>query len=111
VIAHAASAAFTPGRLGPVDVHNDCDIAGICPNGELMRSQLERLGLAVEDVIVDAAQLLVDTCLDACGTSPDAYMDSADDPLGFTVGTANHVRWPVLWTEDMLAFFRAHPLP
>jgi dienelactone hydrolase len=91
-------------------VHNDCDIAGICPNGGLLRSQLERLNLGFVDVIIDALQQPVDACLDACGTNPDADMDPADNPLGFTVGTANHGRWPLLWTEEMLAFFRANPL-
>lgn len=97
-------------RLPAYHVHNDCDIAGICPNGELLAAQLDRLGLDVTDVIIDAAEQPVDACLDACGTSPDAYMSAADDPLGFTVGTANHTRWPLLWTADMLAFFAAHPL-
>ena len=97
-------------RLPAYHVHNDCDIGGICPNGELLRAQLERLGLGVDDVIIDAAELAVDTCLDACGTNPNADMNPEDNPLGFTVGTANHVRWPLLWTADMLAFFRDHPL-
>jgi pimeloyl-ACP methyl ester carboxylesterase len=97
-------------RLPAYHVHNDCDIGGICPNGELLRAQLEQLRLGVEDVIIDTAQLPADTCLDACGTNPDADMDPEANPLGFTVGTANHVRWPLLWTEDMLAFFRDHPL-
>jgi dienelactone hydrolase len=97
-------------RLPVYHVHNDCDIAGICPNGELLRTQLERLPLGVEDVIIDTAQQPVDACLAACGTAPDAYVNPADDPLGFTLGTANHGRWPLLWTEDMLDFFRAHPL-
>ncbi len=91
-------------------IHNDCDIAGICPNGEWLRAQVERLGLVVEDVIIDAAQQSVAACLDACGTNPDADMNPADNPLGFTVGTANHGRWPMLWTNEMLAFFRDHPL-
>jgi hypothetical protein len=97
-------------RLPAYHLHNDCDIGGICPNGELLAAQLEQLGLSVDDVIIDSAQLPVDVCLDACGTNPDADMDPQDNPLGFTVGTANHGRWPILWTEDMLAFFRAHPL-
>ena len=96
-------------RLPAYHVHNDCDIAGICPNGELLRAQLKQLGLGVEDVIIDAAQVLVGACLDACGTNPDADVDPADNPLGFSVGTVNHGRWPLAWTGDMLAFFREHP--
>jgi poly(3-hydroxybutyrate) depolymerase len=97
-------------RLPLMHVHNDCDIGGICPNGELLRVQLERLRLAVDDVVIDTAQQPVDVCLDACGTNPFADMSPEDNPLGFTVGTANHVRWPLLWTDEMLAFFRDHPL-
>ncbi len=91
-------------------VHNDCDIAGICPNGELLRAQLEAIGIGVVDVVIDALQVPVDACLDACGTNPDADMDPSANPLGFTTGSANHVRWPMAWTADMLAFLRDHPL-
>ncbi len=97
-------------RLPAYHVHNDCDIAGICPNGELLRAELESLGLAVEDVIIDSAELPADQCLDACGTNPDGDMDPTANPLGFAVGTANHGRWPLLWTADMLRFLRDHPL-
>jgi hypothetical protein len=76
----------------------------------VLRSDLQRLGLGFVDVIIDAAQQPVDACLDACGTNPDGDMEAADNPLGFSVGTANHVRWPLLWTDDMLAFFRENPL-
>jgi pimeloyl-ACP methyl ester carboxylesterase len=91
-------------------VHNDCDIAGLCPNGELLRSQLVPLGVGFLDGIINTAQLPALTCLAACGTSPDAYMNAADDPLGFTLGSSNHTRWPTLWTQSMLDFFRDHPL-
>jgi pimeloyl-ACP methyl ester carboxylesterase len=97
-------------RLPTYHVHNDCDIAGICPNGELLRMQLEALSIGFTDVIVDAVQQPVAACLAACGTNPDADMDPAENPLGFTDGTANHSRWPLLWTQSMLAFFRDHPL-
>ena len=35
-------------------------------------------------------------------------MNSEDNPLGFTLGTQNHTRWPQLWTQDRLNFFREH---
>ncbi|HZP42681.1 MAG TPA: PHB depolymerase family esterase [Candidatus Binatia bacterium] len=97
-------------RVPVYHLHNDCDIAGICPNGELLRSQLRRLRTPFTDVIVDATQTRVATCLAACGTSPDGDLAFADNPLGFTLGTRNHTRWPTLWTRAMLDFFRRHPL-
>ena len=97
-------------RLATYHVHNDCDIAGICPNGTLLRTQIEGLRLGFVDVIVDSLQQPASACLDACGTNPDADMEPAENPLGFSVGTANHGRWPLLWTEDMLDFLREHPL-
>jgi hypothetical protein len=97
-------------RVPTYHIHNNCDIAGICPNGELLRSELLPLRIPVTDVIIDSTQQRVQACLDACGTNPDGYMNPADDPLGFTLGTQNHTRWPSLWTQDMLDFFRQHPL-
>jgi dienelactone hydrolase len=90
-------------------VHNDCDIAGICPNGVRLAASLLPLGVGVEDVIINALMLRVGACREACGTNPDGDLDPADNPLGYTVGTANHGRWPYAWTQRMLAFFRAHP--
>jgi predicted esterase len=97
-------------RVPTYHLHNDCDIAGICPNGELLRSQLRRIRVRFTDVIIDAPMQRVRACLDACGTNPDADMDPNDNPLGFTLGTQNHTRWPSLWTQSLLDFFRRHPL-
>ena len=97
-------------RLPTYHVHNDCDIAGICPNGELLRTQLQAIRIGFTDVIINSAQQRVAACLDACGTNPDADVNFADNPLGYTVGSENHGRWPSLWTQDMLDFFRTHPL-
>jgi hypothetical protein len=97
-------------RLPAMHVHNDCDIAGICPNGELLRSQLVPLGVAFRDVIIDSQMRRVRACMAACGTNPNGDMNPLDNPMGFTVGSQNHTRWPRSWTEKMLRFFRAHPL-
>jgi len=44
-----------------------------------------------------------------CGSNPDADLaPGPSDPLGFTVGTQNHTRWPDQWTASMLDFFRQH---
>ena len=92
-------------------VHNACDIAGICPNGELLRSDLAPLRTPFTDVIIDGSQTSVATCDPGCGTNPDADMSPVDNPRGFTEGAVNHTRWPTAWTDDMLAFFAAHKGP
>jgi dienelactone hydrolase len=89
-------------------VHNACDIAGICPNGELLLAQLTGLHVRVADVIIDELQNEVSTCDPGCGTNPDGDMDALVNPRGFTEGTQNHTRWPTAWTESMLEFFRQH---
>jgi len=91
-------------------VHNDCDIAGICPNGERLASRLLAAGVSFQDTIVDSLMLPANGCFAPCGTNPDADYDTSANPLGITLGTANHVRWPLIWTLPMLDFFRVHPL-
>src|SRR5262249_36581314 len=67
-------------------VHNACDIAGICPNGELLISQLQRIRARFTDVIIDGNQNQVLMCDPGCGTNPDADMSPLDNPRGFTEG-------------------------
>lgn len=95
-------------RLPIYHVHNACDIAGICPNGELLRAELLGLHARFTDVIIDASQQAVTTCDPGCGTNPNADMSPLDNPRGFTEGTQNHTRWPSAWTDDMLAFLRQY---
>ena len=97
-------------RVPLYHVHNACDIAGICPNGELLLSQLFAVHAQVTDVIIDGSQAQVLMCDRGCGTNPDADMSPADNPRGFTEGAQNHTRWPTNWTQSMLDFFRMHPL-
>ena len=47
-------------------------------------------------------------CDPACGTNPDADVNFADNPEGYTRGSQNHTRWPKSQTQGMLDFFRAH---
>ncbi len=90
-------------------VHNACDIAGICPNGEFLISQLQRVHARFTDVIIDASQNQVFMCDPGCGTNPDADMSPTPDNIrGFTEGTQNHTRWPTNWTQSMLDFLRQH---
>jgi dienelactone hydrolase len=92
-------------------VHNACDIAGICPNGELLRAQLQPLRTPFTDVIIDGAQDQASACDPGCGTNPDGDMNFADNPRGYTEGSQNHTRWPTDWTADMLAFLAQHRGP
>jgi dienelactone hydrolase len=95
-------------RLPIFHVHNACDIAGICPNGQLLVAQLLPQRVPFTDAIIDGSEQLVFACDAGCGTNPRGDMNAADNPRGFTEGSLNHVRWPSTWTDNMLAFFRQH---
>ena len=104
--------------LPVMHVHNDCDIAGLCPNGERLERRLSTQGVFIQDAVIDSAMLPANGCLDACGTDPDADANpgTSSDPMkeatslaGISLGTGNHVRWPQGWTLPMLDFFRTHP--
>ncbi|HJQ84858.1 MAG TPA: hypothetical protein VKA21_12325 [Candidatus Binatia bacterium] len=95
-------------RVPIYHLHNACDIAGICPNGELLVEQLLPIHARLTDVIIDANQQQALTCDPGCGTNPDADMNFVDNPRGFTEGTQNHTRWPTEWTQSMLDFFRQY---
>src|SRR5437867_2491000 len=98
-------------RLPILHVHNACDIAGICPNGELLMSQLLPLRTPFTDIIIDGSQQQVLTCDPGCGTNPDADVNFADNPRGYTEGSQNHTRCPTAWTVTTLDFFRQHRGP
>jgi dienelactone hydrolase len=98
---------FNP-RVPLMHVHNDCDIAGICPNGRRFAARVRAFGGSVEDVIIDSSGLRVPSCDDSCGTD-----EMADGQIGTVAsfrGLARHVRWPAQWNERMLDFLRQHPL-
>jgi len=96
--------------LPTMHVHNDCDIAGLCPNGERMATLLRGQGIIVDDLLINSLFLPVSSCLDVCGTNPNANADLAANPGGITLGSVNHTHWPQIWTPAMLEFLRAHPL-
>ena len=91
-------------------VHNACDVGGICPNGELMASELNAAGVFVDDVILDNHHQQVHACTDSCGTDPQAPEKSTASATGSLIGLGNHMRWPKEWTPAMLDFFKKHPL-
>lgn len=87
-------------------VHNSCDIAGLCPNSELIISQVGAIGANPDDdVIINDLKLEVGFCDLLCGTDPDG---SSSNALGITLGSLNHIEWPYTWTEPMLEFLAAH---
>jgi dienelactone hydrolase len=88
-------------------VHNNCDIAGICPNAELLEGQLLSLGGSVADSILGTTQQAVVGCNPACGTNPNGDLNNK---LANTQGVLRHLHWPNAWTGAMLDFFRRHPL-
>jgi hypothetical protein len=88
-------------------VHNSCDIAGLCPNSELIISQVGAIGANPDDdVIINDLKLEVGFCDPLCGTDPDGTSTSLP---GLTVGSLNHIEWPLTWTEPMLEFLATHP--
>ena len=100
---------FNPG-VPTMHLHNSCDIAGICPNGERMAQQLAAAGVSVRDTIIDFSGKQVNQCTLSCGASESGASTPGSDPLGFSVGLVEHGRWPKKWTPVMLDFMRAHSL-
>jgi dienelactone hydrolase len=100
---------FTPAAR-VMHVHNACDIGGICPNGELMATELNAVGVVVDDVLLDNQHKRVQACDDSCGTDPNAPIKPTATVIGSLIGLGNHTRWPKEWTPAMLDFFRHHPL-
>jgi predicted esterase len=94
-------------QLPTYQVHNACDIAGLCPNALFFEGQLRTLGLDPADTIIDDGQNAVTHCDDSCGTDRDGDLNNLN---AISRGIPNHGRWPTAWTAAMLDFFRRHPL-
>ena len=93
-------------KIQSYQVHNSCDIAGLCPNSEMIISQVATLGANPDDdVIINDLKQQVDFCDPLCGTDPDG---SSSNVPGTTLGSLNHIEWPLTWTEPMLDFLAAH---
>ena len=97
---------FNP-HLPVMHVRNDCDIGGICPNGNKLARELRSLGDVVADVILDSAGVPVTSCEATCGT--DEMANGKVSSLGSLRGAAHHLKWPASWNEKMLAFLKDHP--
>ena len=96
-------------RVPIMHVRNSCDIAGICPNGNLLAKQMAALKVDFQDVILDPSGMRVYACDDTCGTDP-----NGGGSLGWSGsfrGFIHHAQWPSKeWTDRMLVFLRDHPL-
>jgi predicted esterase len=97
---------FNP-KLPTYQVHNRCDIGGICPNALLLEKQLGDLGGSVADTIIDYDQRATAECSSTCGSNPNGGLRN---PFAAMLGMAHHLRWPKPWTAAILDFFRRHPL-
>jgi len=94
-------------KIQSYQVHNSCDIAGLCPNSEMIISQVATLGGNPDvDVIINSLKQQVGFCDPLCGTDPNGTSSSLP---GVSVGTLNHFQWPLTWTEPMLDFLATHP--
>jgi dienelactone hydrolase len=91
-------------------LHNSCDVAGICPNGEKMAGELRAAGVDLKDTIIDYMGREVKQCNDSCGKSGTGDTELTSNPLGFSVGFLKHARWPKKWMPVMLEFLNDHPL-
>ncbi|KAJ9479608.1 Conserved hypothetical Ustilaginaceae-specific protein [Pseudozyma hubeiensis] len=91
------------------DVHNYCDIIGICTTGKYYNDDLKKRypslqkSLVVIDVVTTAVK----------SQDANAQCDPAcQGACGITTGTAAHLRWPSTRnTDTFFSFLRAHPLP
>ena len=110
--------AATPGGIGQLQVfnphvpvmhvRNNCDIGGICPNGNKLARELRTLGDTVDDVILDPDGNQVTSCDDTCGV--DEMANGKLGPLASLRAVAHHLKWPASWNDKMLTFLKEHPL-
>jgi hypothetical protein len=90
-------------------VHNSCDVAGLCPNAELLSRQARQAGAAVQDVMLTWLGDEADACTDACGAASAGDPNVFRNPLGWTIGLWNHMIWPWRRTSAMIDFLGGHP--
>lgn len=91
-------------------VHNDCDLAGLCPMGERLEASIRALPGEADHLLINSVLLPAPACNALCGTNPNGDFNPCSSPLGYTLGVVNHVGWPFGYTGAMLDFFRSHHL-
>jgi poly(3-hydroxybutyrate) depolymerase len=86
-----------------MDLHNSCDIIGICQTGTAFHKQLADIfpSLPQQSLILDTFKNVTQACDDSC-----ASQSIAGDPIG----NVNHVIWPLSQNEAMFTWLRQHPL-
>jgi predicted esterase len=101
--------AFGNNRMGLFHIGNQCDIIGICNSSEALLKDLGTRGLArdVSSVRVSTTLQEVQGCDAACVAPADPANIAEANPQG----TLNHLRWPLGYTDRMLDYLKAHPLP
>ncbi len=97
-------------RVPILHLHNDCDVEGLCPNGEKMAAELRAAGVKVRDVIIDSSGRRVRLCDVSCGSNSNAGLSLLHHPLSYWLGLMHHGRWPVGWNRYLLDFMRRNPL-
>ncbi|MDB5985209.1 MAG: hypothetical protein JWR16_262 [Nevskia sp.] len=89
------------------DIHNACDIIGTCQTGSQFHQDLAQRypKLQQQLVIVDALKNPTpdQSCVAACASSTII-------PGEVSLGTLNHLIWPISRNDDMFTFLREHPL-
>lgn len=91
------------------DVHNYCDIIGICTTGLYFYTDLRQRypNLPQSFVVIDTLTTAVKSRDDASKCDPMCQGTCPNTP-----GTEAHLRWPSLRnTDTFFAFFKANPLP
>lgn len=88
-----------------MDIHNQCDIIGICQTGTKFHQTLAKLypKLVQNPVIIDELLNPVQACNDLCASNQVVSLSAP--------GAVNHLRWPSTWNSKMYTFLRQHPLP
>jgi len=89
-------------------MHNACDVASLCPNGEKLASELRAASVSLRDVMIDASGRRVHACVAYCGANPAAGLSFLRHPLGYYLGLRHHVRWPAQWNRYLLDFLRRY---
>lgn len=91
------------------DVHNYCDLIGICTTGQYYYADLKKRYPALKQSLV-----VIDTLTAAIkGTDASASCDPVcQGACGVTQGLVAHLRWPASRnTDTFFAFLRSNPLP
>ncbi|GAC1631973.1 MAG: hypothetical protein NVS9B10_25970 [Nevskia sp.] len=99
-------AVFATNLTPLMDIHNACDIIGICQTGTKLHKDLAARfpRLRQRPVIIDERFREVPACKAQCANQTIV-------PGGLTPGTLNHLRWPLPWNAPLFQFLREHPLP